>query len=123
MDAAGLPEDVAERLARATVEGSGALLARESGTSPAQLRVNVTSPGGTTAAALDILMAPGAGAFRLNCQAEDFAPPNACAELRSPFIAAAHLMQRKRPVGHCLGNSRARAGAGTRGQFVLIFWN
>jgi pyrroline-5-carboxylate reductase len=59
--AAGLPDAVAERLARATVEGSGALLAREPGTSPAQLRVNVTSPGGTTAAALEILMAPGGG--------------------------------------------------------------
>jgi pyrroline-5-carboxylate reductase len=54
--AAGLPNDVAERLARATVEGAGALLASEPETSPAQLRVNVTSPGGTTAAALDVLM-------------------------------------------------------------------
>ncbi len=54
--AAGLPEDIAARLARATVEGSGALLANESATTPAQLRINVTSPGGTTAAALEILM-------------------------------------------------------------------
>ena len=54
--AAGLPEDIAARLARATVEGSGALLANEASTTPAQLRINVTSPGGTTAAALDILM-------------------------------------------------------------------
>jgi len=54
--AAGLPGDVAERLARATVEGAGALLASEAETSPAQLRINVTSPGGTTAAALDVLM-------------------------------------------------------------------
>jgi pyrroline-5-carboxylate reductase len=56
--AAGLPEDIAMRLARATVEGSGELLYRDTATSAAQLRVNVTSPGGTTAAALDVLMAP-----------------------------------------------------------------
>ena len=56
--AAGLPEDIAMRLARATVEGSGELLYRDAATSAAQLRVNVTSPGGTTAAALDVLMAP-----------------------------------------------------------------
>jgi pyrroline-5-carboxylate reductase len=55
--AAGLPDGVAERLARVTVEGSGALLASEPETTPAQLRVNVTSPGGTTAAALELLMA------------------------------------------------------------------
>jgi pyrroline-5-carboxylate reductase len=47
---------VAERLARATVEGSGALLASEPETSPTQLRLDVTSPGGTTAAALVVLM-------------------------------------------------------------------
>ncbi|ACB94899.1 pyrroline-5-carboxylate reductase [Beijerinckia indica] len=55
--ALGLPPAVAERLARATVEGGGALLAHEADTSPAQLRENVTSRGGTTAAALEILMA------------------------------------------------------------------
>jgi pyrroline-5-carboxylate reductase len=54
----GLPADVADRLARQTVAGSGALLAVE--TAPAsQLRVNVTSEGGTTAAALGVLMAEG----------------------------------------------------------------
>jgi pyrroline-5-carboxylate reductase len=54
----GLPADVADRLARQTVAGSGALLAAE--TAPAsQLRVNVTSEGGTTAAALSVLMAEG----------------------------------------------------------------
>lgn len=53
----GLPRAVAETLARATVEGSGELMRREPQTSPAQLRVNVTSPGGTTAAALSVLMA------------------------------------------------------------------
>lgn len=54
--AAGLPADLALRLARATVEGSGELLYR-SPESAEQLRVNVTSPGGTTAAALAVLMA------------------------------------------------------------------
>lgn len=53
--AAGLPADTAMRLARATVEGSGELL-RQSELSPATLRQNVTSPGGTTAAALGVLM-------------------------------------------------------------------
>jgi pyrroline-5-carboxylate reductase len=53
--AAGLPADLAERLARATVAGAGELLHR-SPLDAASLRVNVTSPGGTTAAALDVLM-------------------------------------------------------------------
>jgi pyrroline-5-carboxylate reductase len=55
--AAGLPGGLAARLARATVAGSGELLNR-SPLDPATLRQNVTSPGGTTAAALDVLMAP-----------------------------------------------------------------
>jgi pyrroline-5-carboxylate reductase len=54
--AAGLPRDLAERLARATVTGAGELLF-QSDLPPATLRQNVTSPGGTTAAALEILMA------------------------------------------------------------------
>ncbi len=54
--AAGLPSELAARLARATVAGSGELLHR-SPLDPATLRQNVTSPGGTTAAALDVLMA------------------------------------------------------------------
>ena len=54
--AAGLPEDLAARLARVTVAGSGELLHR-SPLDLASLRQNVTSPGGTTAAALDVLMA------------------------------------------------------------------
>ncbi len=53
--AEGLPADLAMRLAKATVAGAGAL-AMEAGEDPAQLRVNVTSPGGTTAAALNVLM-------------------------------------------------------------------
>jgi pyrroline-5-carboxylate reductase len=56
--AAGLPHDLAERLARLTVTGAGALLAT-SPLSPSQLRETVTSPGGTTEAALKILMGPG----------------------------------------------------------------
>lgn len=54
---AGLPPDLAMRLARATVEGAGELLFRDEGTDAATLRRNVTSPGGTTAAALEVLMA------------------------------------------------------------------
>lgn len=53
--AAGLDADLAARLARVTVSGSGELLAR-SDLPPAILRQNVTSPGGTTAAALSVLM-------------------------------------------------------------------
>lgn len=58
--AAGLPADLATRLARATVSGSGDLL-RASADSSEQLRINVTSPGGTTAAALAVLMQDGKG--------------------------------------------------------------
>jgi pyrroline-5-carboxylate reductase len=54
--AAGLPADLAARLARATVAGSGELLHRTP-LDAATLRQNVTSPNGTTAAALAILMA------------------------------------------------------------------
>lgn len=53
--AAGLPPDLAMRLARTTVAGAGALAAA-SEESAEQLRVNVTSPGGTTAAGLSVLM-------------------------------------------------------------------
>jgi pyrroline-5-carboxylate reductase len=53
---AGLPPDLATRLARETVAGSGELLHR-SELASATLRQNVTSPGGTTAAALEVLMA------------------------------------------------------------------
>ena len=54
--AAGLPRELADRLARATVAGSGEL-ARLSPEPAARLREAVTSPGGTTRAALDVLMA------------------------------------------------------------------
>ncbi len=53
--AEGLPADLAMQLAKATVAGAGAL-AEGSDDNPSQLRVNVTSPGGTTAAALSVLM-------------------------------------------------------------------
>lgn len=51
----GLPEDLAIALAEETVAGAAAL-AQQTGEAPARLRENVTSPGGTTAAALDVLM-------------------------------------------------------------------
>ncbi|MEX3011888.1 pyrroline-5-carboxylate reductase [Hoeflea sp. TYP-13] len=54
-EAEGLDPDLALSLARATVGGAGHL-AEHVDDHPAQLRVNVTSPGGTTAAALDVLM-------------------------------------------------------------------
>ncbi|GAA0582412.1 pyrroline-5-carboxylate reductase [Caenispirillum bisanense] len=54
--AAGLPADLAAQLARATICGAGELMHR-SPEEPATLRQNVTSPGGTTAAALAVLMA------------------------------------------------------------------
>jgi len=53
---AGLPDDLAAELAKATVCGAGALMAAVD-TAPAILRENVTSKGGTTAAALAVLMA------------------------------------------------------------------
>ena len=54
---AGLPPDLAARLARATVEGAGELMYRSPDVDPATLRQNVTSPNGTTHAALQVLMA------------------------------------------------------------------
>jgi pyrroline-5-carboxylate reductase len=56
----GLAPDLALQLARATVAGAGALAQAEP-ESPAQLRVNVTSPNGTTQAALEVLMDPKTG--------------------------------------------------------------
>ena len=58
--AQGLPAPMAMQLAKATVGGAGAL-AEASGEDPSQLRVNVTSPNGTTQAALEVLMDPDAG--------------------------------------------------------------
>lgn len=59
-EAEGLPADMAMQLARATVIGAGEL-ARQSPESAAQMRINVTSPGGTTAEALKVLMDEGTG--------------------------------------------------------------
>ena len=70
--AAGLPADIAARLARATVAGSGEL-ARRSDESAGQLRRNVTSPGGTTAAALGVLMADEDGLQQLMTRTLDAA--------------------------------------------------
>ncbi len=54
---AGLPFELATKLARETVSGSGELL-RRSDLPSATLRKNVSSPGGTTVAALEVLMGP-----------------------------------------------------------------
>lgn len=54
-EAEGLAPELAMKLAKATVAGAGAL-AESSAEDPAQLRVNVTSPNGTTQAALEVLM-------------------------------------------------------------------
>lgn len=59
-EAEGLPADLSMQLAKATVAGAGEL-AMQAAEDPAQLRVNVTSPGGTTAAALAVLMDPETG--------------------------------------------------------------
>jgi len=55
--ALGLPAGIAARLARATVEGAGELMFQCPESTSAELRENVTSRGGTTAAALEVLMA------------------------------------------------------------------
>jgi pyrroline-5-carboxylate reductase len=57
-EALGLPAHMSARLARATIEGAGELLFQTPGRTAAELRENVTSPGGTTAAALEVLMGP-----------------------------------------------------------------
>ena len=65
--AVGLPANLAAKLARETIAGSGELL-HQSNQDAATLRQNVTSPGGTTAAALAVLMGPG-GLVRLMSEA------------------------------------------------------
>ncbi|MFD2204265.1 pyrroline-5-carboxylate reductase [Kiloniella antarctica] len=52
---AGLPENLARKLAHATVSGAGELI-HQSDEAPTQLRINVTSPNGTTQAGLEVLM-------------------------------------------------------------------
>ena len=59
-EAQGLAPELAMQLAKATVAGAGAL-AEQSDESPSQLRINVTSPNGTTQAGLEVLMDPLAG--------------------------------------------------------------
>ena len=54
-EAEGLSPELAMRLAKATVAGAGAL-AEAADEAPSQLRVNVTSPNGTTQAGLEVLM-------------------------------------------------------------------
>ena len=76
----GLPEELATRLARATVSGSGELM-RVSGLPAATLRQNVTSPKGTTHAALQVLMAEN-GMMKL------FEDALAAAEKRSRELAS-----------------------------------
>ena len=58
--AQGLPDDLAMQLAKATVAGAGAL-AETAGETPEQLRINVTSPNGTTQAGLEQLMQEATG--------------------------------------------------------------
>lgn len=50
----GLPQEIALSLAKQTILGAGKMMAKSS-ESPTQLRINVTSPGGTTQAALEVL--------------------------------------------------------------------
>jgi pyrroline-5-carboxylate reductase len=64
----GLPRELAEKLARETIIGAGALLASSDKT-PQELRRAVTSPGGTTQAAMDVLMGGGGGLPELVRQA------------------------------------------------------
>lgn len=59
-EAEGLPAELAMALAKATVGGAGQL-AEDAAEDPTQLRINVTSPNGTTQAALDVLMNPDDG--------------------------------------------------------------
>lgn len=59
-EAQGLAPELAMQLAKATVAGAGAL-AMQAGETPSQLRVNVTSPNGTTQAGLEVLMDGDAG--------------------------------------------------------------
>lgn len=68
----GLPAEVAEKLARATVSGAGELL-RQSDLPASTLRQNVTSPNGTTFAALQVLMAEKDGLAELMSRATEAA--------------------------------------------------
>lgn len=63
-EAEGLPSDLAMQLAKATVAGAG-ILAEEAAETPEQLRINVTSPKGTTEAGLKVLMDDASGLMPL----------------------------------------------------------
>jgi pyrroline-5-carboxylate reductase len=67
-EAEGLEPELAMKLARATVSGAGAMVLA-SAEPPSHLRRNVTSPGGTTAAALAVLMREEAGLLELMAEA------------------------------------------------------
>lgn len=86
----GLESELAMRLARTTVAGAAALM-ESSDTTPASLRLAVTSPGGTTRAALDILMPTGDDAD------DDEEEPMGLAELMTEALAAA--AERSRELG------------------------
>jgi len=85
----GLDADLAMRLARKTVAGAGALL-DASEDAPAELRQAVTSPGGTTKAALDVLMPA-------EDRPDDDADTTDLAELMTEALAAA--AERSRELG------------------------
>ena len=70
--AAGLPPEAARALTRATIASAAGLM-QQTGEEPAELRRQVTSPGGVTQAALEVLMAPGTGFPHLLEQAVDAA--------------------------------------------------
>ncbi len=69
---AGLPPDASRALTRATIASAAGLM-QQTGEEPAELRRQVTSPGGVTQAALEVLMAPDTGFPRLLEQAVDAA--------------------------------------------------
>ena len=69
---AGLPPEAARALARATIASAAGLM-QQTGEEPAELRRQVTSPGGVTQAALEVLMAPDTGFPHLLQQAVDAA--------------------------------------------------
>ncbi|MDI9348561.1 MAG: pyrroline-5-carboxylate reductase [Candidatus Symbiobacter sp.] len=83
----GLPEDFADDLARQTVIGAAALL-EQSNEAASDLRQNVTSPGGTTAAALKILMADTAELTEKTSFSDHFKAAVAAAAARSRELAA-----------------------------------
>lgn len=90
----GLEADLAMRLARKTVAGAGALLDRSDST-PASLRQAVTSPGGTTKAALEVLMPTDEASDPGDDESDDEAM--GLAELMTEAIAAA--AERSRELG------------------------